>query len=175
MGTVLNNFDTKSDFWEVNPQLVVVSEFAAIKAKYKKESSNIMWALALVYDYDSKFFNIPENERVELICKDYLGDPSFFSSNKVDILPAIRAYDKLQEDSERRYLRIWSDKVEEITKVLKDTPVDVDNIENITKMLLLQEKLMEQKDKIEERLQKKEAKSRLRGGATASLLESGEL
>lgn len=170
----LNNFSLEADFFKVNPQLEVVRAFTDLKKKFSNYS-DVLWAIALVYDYTSKFTNLEEHERVLVVEGDLLGEKGFFKKHSSSLKGAIDAYARMQQDSEQRYLKAWSDKVDEIAKVLKETEVDMDNMEAITKMLLLQEKLMEQKDKIEERQQRKEAASRVKGNASISLLESGDI
>ena len=73
---ILNNFDTESNFWKINPQLVFPKEFSNLrgkdKSRDKKISSKIMWGIALLLDPDSKFSNIPFNDRKKMIARDYL-------------------------------------------------------------------------------------------------------
>ena len=70
---ILNGFDTDVNFWKLNPQLKVPLAFADIlkqdKSKNKSKSSQIMWAIALLVDPDSKFSNISFQTRKDMISK----------------------------------------------------------------------------------------------------------
>ena len=78
---ILEAFDTDVNFWQLHPQLKVPLPFASIykedKSKAKSKSSQIMWAIALLVDPDSKFSNISFPTRKNMIAKDYLKDESF--------------------------------------------------------------------------------------------------
>ena len=68
---ILEAFNTDVNFWKLHPQLKVPSPFAAIykedKSKAKGKSSQIMWAIALLVDPDSKFSNISFPTRKNMI------------------------------------------------------------------------------------------------------------
>ena len=78
---ILEGFNTDLNFWKLHPQLKVPLPFASIleedKSKNKSKSSQIMWAIALLADPDSKFSNISYNTRKDMIAKDYLKDTKF--------------------------------------------------------------------------------------------------
>ena len=160
MNKILSSFDNSSDFFKANPQLAIVEEFQALKKAKQLDGSKVMWAIALIYDYDSKFANLQEADRTYLVCKDYLKDEEFFLQHKKLIEPAVKKYMSLQHDAERRYLKVWCDKLDELTEYLQRTKIDEDNAQDLIKLLLEQEKLMAQKDKIDARLAKKDTSAR---------------
>ena len=63
----LKNFDLEVNFWKVNPQLKIPEVFSKLyrndKSKGKHDSSQIMWAIALCYDPESKFSKQTEKDR----------------------------------------------------------------------------------------------------------------
>ncbi len=67
--------DPSKDFFEQNPQLLAISSFA--KMSKRKDGSKLMWAVFLIEDPKSKFFQRPEQSRRDLIANDFLGDASF--------------------------------------------------------------------------------------------------
>jgi hypothetical protein len=73
---ILNGFDTDINFWKANPQLKIPQPFADIlstdKSKTKSKSSQIMWAIALLVDPESKFSNISLKNRKKMIGEDFL-------------------------------------------------------------------------------------------------------
>ncbi len=78
---ILEGFDIDKNFWKLHPQLQIPQEFASIyredKSKTKSKSSQIMWAIALLVDPDSKFANISFPTRKDIISKDFLKDVKF--------------------------------------------------------------------------------------------------
>ena len=78
---ILNGFDTDINFWKANPQLKIPQPFADIlstdKSKTKSKSSQIMWAIALLVDPESKFSNISLKNRKKMIGEDFLKEKEF--------------------------------------------------------------------------------------------------
>jgi hypothetical protein len=136
----------------------------------KVDSSNFMWCLAMYIDYDSIYFYMNTEDRKATIMEIYT--PQVF--NTIQTIH-IDKYNLLQNDSEKRYLATWNLKVDEIDKVIKDTPITLENMEDITKQLLNLDKLLKQKDEITKRVNKKQVDERNRGGGQASVLESDML
>lgn len=72
---MLNNFDPETNFWVHNPQLKVAfkSIYQGDESKNKFESSNLMWAIALMWHPDSKFRGVKEKERKKMVEDELLG------------------------------------------------------------------------------------------------------
>lgn len=169
----LTTFDIDKNFWEVNPVFKIPKVFKELynsdKSDGKMESSRIMWALALVYDYDSKFSAMREEERLFMITRDYMGNENYaFKKELVD------GYNKLQMDAERRMIQIWDQKIDEIADVIKNYYTTSDNIEELTKVLLNSQKLLKEKEQIEKRIEKKISTEKNRANIKESFLESYE-
>ena len=64
------------NFWKIHPSLGLLGEFKKFrlsdKSKGKEKSSQIMWAIFLIYDSDSEFFNLELSDKINLISKDFL-------------------------------------------------------------------------------------------------------
>jgi hypothetical protein len=166
------------NYWEKNSELLAIQ---AIKKLYdndetldKSRSSTIMYAIELIYDYESRYAKMAEPERIKLIEKEYIGEKNFFTINAIDMKPIIDMYKKIQEDSELRYLRTWEAKVEERRVFLESITYDDKNYSKIDDMLLQSSKILEQKKVIMD-LVKKEAKSKIKGGQKLSLLAQNKL
>ena len=89
----VNLEDPQDNFWLLNPQLKVTEPFKSTwkldKDKDKKKSSEMMFALAMVYDPASKYRNLPEADRISLLEEDYLS-----GKLKIDKRhPALRPYE----------------------------------------------------------------------------------
>ena len=120
---VLNTFDTSADFWTLNPQLKIPEIFNTLytkdKSKGKSESSMVMWAIALYLDTDSKFANLPDKDRQDLIINDYLKDKKFKFQNYKD---EMELYSKLCLTQAQRSLNMWNKKMREREEFMGSTP-----------------------------------------------------
>jgi len=89
MRNLVENFSPKNNFWEENPQFQVVGPMKRLhkndKSRGKKDSSDLMWAIALIYHPKSDLYYVENKEGV--IAKDMLGIKdseidSFWEKNK---------------------------------------------------------------------------------------------
>lgn len=169
-------FDTSKDFWSIHSGL---RNFEPFKGFYKRKgSSRIMWAIALVYDYESDLFNAPLLDRIDIVESDFLDDVGFFEREDKLLSPLVKQYSFLQRTSEIRYLDVWNRKVDEIVDVIKDEKMTLDNIKDFTAILLKVEGLLDQRDSINRRMAKRKEKdgdSSLVGGGVLSLMEEGKI
>jgi len=116
---ILNGFDINLNFWKLNPQLKIPLPFATIynedKSKAKSKSSQVMWAIALLVDPDSKFSNISYSTRKDMISKDYLKNDGFDWDKYKD---AINFYERSLITPAKRQLMVWEKKMDEKMKCL---------------------------------------------------------
>lgn len=173
---LLNYFDTRANFWKANPQLCIAGALKSLyendKSKDKEESSRIMWAIALAYDIESKFFNLPLIERKKFISKDYLKNEKFDFDKYKD---CIEFYEKLSITPARRQLIVWNTKLDEKTEFLATLPYNAQNAKLIDELLSSNTKLYEALAKISEELVKEGDRGVVKGGSEESLSEKGEL
>lgn len=80
--------DDKADFWEQNPELKYIEPFATFSKK--KDSSNIMKAIYLVYDFKSKFNRggIPQDQAKDDVAKNFLNKKDFKWDDYKEIITA---------------------------------------------------------------------------------------
>lgn len=117
--------DLDGDFWEQNPELKYMEPFSEFKKE--KNSSNIMKAIYLAYDFKSKFnrAGIPEEQAKEDIAKNFLKKPDFEWGKYKEIIESYKdkcktkvqkALEKFEEDvvGFQNYLRrlSWEDEEE---------------------------------------------------------------
>ena len=173
---ILNNFDTKANFWQINPQLCIMEPlktlYDADKSKSKEDSSKIMWAIALIVDPESKFFNLPLDQRRKLISKDYLQNPKF---NFDDYKEHARFYELLSITPAKRQLVIWNTKLDEKTSLLEKMVYSVENAEFLEKLLASNSKLYSELERISEQLVKEGEFGIVKGGSEESISEKGEI
>lgn len=80
----------EEDFWKQNPELKYIEPFAEFSKK--KNSSEIMKAIYLAYDFKSKFnrAGIPEDEARKDIAKNFLKKPDFVWGEYKEIIDAYK-------------------------------------------------------------------------------------
>jgi len=172
-------FQVEESFWDIHPGFVALSLFKKFRGRKGLggiSGSRIMWAISLVYDYQSDFFNMAIRDRIRVIEQDFLGAKNFFLDFGDDLGPLIKMYVNIQRTSEMRYVAMWNNKVDEIVELYDVTKIDKSNIMSITKEMGQVNALLDQKEKIMARLGRKKEEygdSAIVGGGTLSLLEGG--
>lgn len=173
---ILNNFDTKANFWKTNPQLCITeplkSFYEADKSKDKTESSTIMWALVLVVDMDSKYFNLPILERRKIIARDYIKNKDFDFDKYKEYSDF---YEKLSVTPAKRQLIEWSRIMDEKSEVLRSMKYNVTNWETIEKMLISNKTLFSEFERLSELLVREGEQGVVKGGSEESASEKGEV
>tara|TARA_R100001463_G_scaffold108548_2_gene163089 strand:+ start:2997 stop:3518 length:522 start_codon:yes stop_codon:yes gene_type:complete len=170
---LLDSFDTDVNFWKVHPQLKVPLPFASIykddRSKNKSKSSQIMWAIALLVDPDSKFSNISYSNRKDMIAKDYLKDKKFdWGAYK----EATVFYERSLISPAKRQLMVWNKKMDEKTLYL-DTLTYEDNADTIEGLLKTNVKLFEDYERLLKLVDKENNEGSTKGGAEESASEKG--
>jgi len=171
---LVNSFEIQSDFWKINPDLSKVAAFTKVQNNFK-DHSKLMWMIALIYDYESKYYNYPIKDRIRVVNTDLFSKkPEFNPRERAIVESAIKRYKEMDTDSERRYLDLWNSKVDEFLDCVQTTKITMKNIKEMGEHLLMCDKLIKQKDYIDERVKKKEEeknKHGLRSGGKLSILE----
>ena len=170
---ILEGFDTDVNFWKLHPQLKVPLPFAVIyqedKSKSKSKSSQIMWAIALLVDPDSKFSNISYYTRRDMISKDFLKNPDFDWDVYKD---AVVFYERSLITPAKRQLMVWNKKMDEKTLYL-DTLTYEDNADTIEGLLKTNVKLFEDYERLLKLVDKETNEGSTKGGAEESASEKG--
>ena len=87
-----------------------------------------MWTIALIWDRDSKYFNLPEtgeDSKITLLFDDIYGDPKYYIQNRGKIDKIKDFYLKLQETMARRSLREIETKLDQRSKFIKTQDYDM--------------------------------------------------
>jgi len=170
---ILSGFDTEVNFWKVNPQLKIPQAFAAIlskdKSKGKSKSSQIMWAIALLVDPDSKFSNISLGNRKKMIREDFLKQKDF---KWEEVEEACRYYEEMLVLPTSRQLSVWKKKMDEKSIFLDSLTYEEDS-ELIEKLLATNVKLFTDYDRLLKMVEKEKDDGATKGGAVESAAESG--
>jgi len=191
---IIETFNPEANFWDEHSQLSAVGPIKDLynsdKSRNKALSSKLMWCVALIWDSNSKFYNLPEegeDSKIDLIFEDYYGDKKYYAQNKTKIDSIREFYLKLQETPAKRALREIEEKLSERARFLKDTKYDlgvcnergqwVGNTAIIVDKMMADTKkiydLYEQALKIAKEENAKE--DRVKGGGNLSLTDKGEI
>lgn len=122
----VSNWDVHMDFFKANPQYLSSEVFSSVKEQYKKEYSNILWAIALINDPDSIYRNLSKETKIKkvshLLPKDI---------KKEFINTITKEYLELCETHPMRMLRIWKEKLDEKLEFMSENRYTVDYYEEV--------------------------------------------
>lgn len=162
---VVDVLDVTMDFFVMNPSLKCVPEFVCLGSK-------LMWGVAYYCDYKSPYGDSSRGDREKLVGSDVVGDMGWMGLAGVS--EAIAKYEKLQEDAEMRGLRVWCDKIDELSLFIASWRVDADVIKEQIDVMGKFEKLLEGKEKVLARLNNVRVMGTTSGGKKKSILEEEE-
>lgn len=184
---ITKSTDPQLDFWELNPQIQYISPFNKLKEKFKRNSSQHMWAIFFMCDPDeevNRFYRYDLGKRKENINNYYSNikwdDPLFeecLEAYPFECLNAIQRALKSQIDSlkqrnkvltKTKYTLDYTD--EQTGKIVKGTASQLDA------MHIKTEKIYDQLEKTLAKFQKqKDDDTRVYGGRMESASEQGLL
>lgn len=173
--SIISNIDPSYNFWDMYPDLKEVEEFKKLQKDYKSKSSDVMWFIVLCFDLDSKFINLPIEERTQLLAKDYLKDKTWYKNNHTLINNAVRVFENITDTTSRRQLRQLRETMEKRTKFLRETEYDLDNFEKLDKMAANTANLFKVLEAIEKQLSKEEGTGATKGGHELSLADQDSI
>lgn len=174
MSKILHTIDPEFNFWKLYPDLKKVEEFKKLQKDYTN-SSDVMWFIVLAFDTSSKFFNMPEKDKTELLGKDYLKDKDFYKNNKIKITPAITRWESISDTAFRRHYRQWVETIEKRTNFLREMDYDIDNYDKLDKMAANTSALLATFDKLQAAMDKQEGQGTTKSNAQPSLADSEEI
>lgn len=125
---IVETFSPETNFWKEHSQLSIAGPMKRLydedTSKNKEVSSKLMWAIVLIWDKNSKYYNLPEegdDSKITVIFEDYYGSLKAYKANK-DVINSIKDfYLKLQETSAERSIRAIEKKLEERATFLDET------------------------------------------------------
>lgn len=190
MTTIAKNFNTDLNFWELNPMFKTVKRFLKLyeddKSKGKKDSSQLMWAIALLIDPNEAniWRNLSEEDKKMLIRTEFLNEKDYFKWE--DHQELIDEYEnRCLTIAEKELIRFERKLVDRGNFIAKTTykldEYEEDNgkvklikgtAEQLDKMMLNTTKINEQYSIIKDMLKQEEAQGSLRAGAKKSASES---
>jgi hypothetical protein len=178
---VVTSFSHDSNFWELNPQLLldpaIKAYHKADRSKDKESSSMGMWWVALCYDLDpdNKWRGGVLEERQQLIGEELLGNKDYYAKHRKELDPIIASYVRFTDSPAKRQLRMLEQKMEEKTAFMAKTKYNEDTYEVLDKMMVSDEKLYNLLAKVQKQLSEETGEGQGKGGSAASLSDGGEI
>lgn len=173
--SVINIIDPDHNFWKLYPELKKIEDFKFIQKEYKTKSSDVMWFIVLCFDLDSRFMELPIDDRTTLLSQDYLKDKNWYKENEKKLQPVITTYENLTDSVSSRQLRQLRETMEKRTKFLREAEYSLDNFEKLDKMAANTANLFTVFEKIEKQLSKEKGASITKGGHELSLADAEEI
>lgn len=174
----VKHFDPEMNFWECGAELKAFPKFKELyngdKSKNKSVSSNIMWYVYFVSDINSIAANQSIEERKEYFRLEYvdcLKDVDKVPNEELEEL--CDEYKKITETPAMRQMRIWELKMLEKTKLMEDTPYDLNTWEALDKMMKSNVEAYKSYSQIMEQLSKDDGSTHAKGGGERSLTDQG--
>lgn len=169
--TLVDIWDIEQNFWKLNPQLVLMfkSVYDEDKSKDKKNSSQLMWAVALFTDIKSKFKELSEAGREKIIKNDYL--KTFTAKDCAEIIEKWKSFLSPAERQLLQLERIFNER-EDYLSALKFNKANADELE---KRFKATGALFVELERIRTLIAEEESDGIVKGGGIESLSEKGEI
>lgn len=191
MTSMVKIWDPRESYWELHPMLQNMRPFnilfAKDKSKGKKESSKLMWAIAMYVDpnKNNAYKNMDSKTKRNLIAEDHLDDKEF-NWEHPEIVDLCEGYSLHCLTILEKEMVDFEEKLTQRGKFLKKVNYTMDEYgengriekgtaDQLDKMMLNTGKLVAEMENINEKLSKAELDGQLKGGATESAAESGLL
>jgi hypothetical protein len=173
MGALVSNFDHTVNFWKIHPELKYPEAFKELRnrdrSRDKKDSSDIMWFVALCYDWESKWINEREDKRLYAVGQDFFQNVDFKDKVPESV---VKTYLAFIDTPSKRLLREMYNKLDEKASFLARTKYREDTWEMIDKMLLSNEKIYKEVDRIKTLVDEENMGSTMKGGSQPSMLDT---
>lgn len=188
----MENFNTDESFWIVHPVFKTAGPFKELytkdKSRNKENSSRLAWAIKLIWNRKSDFYNLPEvgeDNKIDLVFEDFYGDVSYYVKNR-DKVEALKDFYLLTTETvAKRTLRGIEDKLLERDRFIRNTPYEQElvdgeypmDVNEWAKRIDTIDKMMERTEKIynlyekARRVVEQEEQQVTMGGAQESLTD----
>lgn len=189
---VVTSFTEDQNFWESNPQLLLDKTFKefrkADKSRGKQDSSNVMWWVAFCYDLDpaNKYRGLPLEDKHSILGEELLKDAQYYEKHASKLDPLIERYMQLMDSPAKRALREWEQKMTERAAFIRDTKYTMGEINDkgawvggtatvLDTMMKNTKSLYDAYQEVLKQLAEEDSDEMVKGGATASLSDEGEI
>lgn len=158
------SFDINSNFWKQDPEIDLLFK----DERESKYTDTLMWSIFLYVHPRSKFFNLDDKTKIDLISKDYL-QKEFIPTNYEKTIHKVK---KLVLSPIERTFVVWNDKFKEREEFLATTTYSANTYQMLDKMMADTFQMKKQYDAIVKEFQQ-EKDDKTFGDVEESLSEKG--
>ena len=158
----------KGDIVNVDDSVYAIEEFIEVVEDLGIKA--MLW-VALVCDYDSPYRHFVERERVKAVNKAVFNKYEWKGVTNTKIAKAIEKYKELQFDPLDAQLVAFNEKIDEYTRLMRDTRINEDNAESMQKIMIGIEKVLNTRQKLLDAIERRGSRQRIKGEAKMSYLE----
>jgi len=171
------NLSIDINFWELNPQLKVISPFSTLykrdKSRNKETSSKEAWCIFQFSDPShvrNKLARLPTEDRIEEITNHFYK----IDWNDKVVKECIDEYPNICLTVKERMFKTVTKKLEERESFLASTPYNEDTVSTIEKMIADTKKVMDSYKQVEQDMLEEEIKISGKGNRKLSKYEQGD-
>ena len=164
-----NTIDPLLPFFDVYPELKIAVGFKDLVND--DLGSKKAWCVLLCNHRSSQYFNLSDEDKKELLAKEFLGNARFFNSKVFTKLSEI--FNSLYETPARKALRELEVMLTDRSNFIKDNPYSEDTWEMLEKMNASTLKIFENYDKARRLVEQEDAKDKAMGDEMESLSDQG--
>ena len=164
----LLQLDKKGDIVEEDDGLYAIDEFKDLVDDLGIKA--MLW-VALVCDYDSPYRHFVERERVKSVSKKVFDKYEWSGVRNEKILKAVQKYKELQFDPLDAQLVAFNEKIDEYTRLMRDTRINEDNAESMQKIMIGIEKVLNTREMLLDAIERRGSRKKIKGEAKMSYLE----
>ena len=176
---VVSDFSTKANFWELNPQLILMQPFHKL---YQldggaEQSSKFMWAVYFICDPDesvNKFFKFGKEGVQEMLEETYFKEESPDWNNTI-YEECLEAYPEMCLTTIQRAFMMKKRALMKRAKYLNEADYNASSMKDLDSAHSKTAKIIEEYDKIEEKFFAELNKARVKGGREESKSERNEI
>lgn len=153
MAHKIKPYELNQNFWKLNPAMALLTpfkEYYNFSGASQKETSLVMWAIWLVYDYESPIYLKEIDEKKKLAGINlFNNDKFFFLDENVEMLSKLgEAYVEITQTITQRaissFIKHWSKRIE----VLEQAELTLENCKMIDEIMVNSSKLQKTYDEL---------------------------
>ena len=158
----------KGDIVNVDDSVYAIEEFRGLVDELGIKA--MLW-VALVCDYDSPYRHFVERERVKSVSKSVFDKYEWKGVKNEKVILATQKYKELQFDPLDAQLVAFNEKIDEYTRLMRDTRINEDNAESMQKIMIGIEKVLNTRQKLLDAIERRGSRQKIKGEAKMSYLE----
>ena len=151
--------------------IMLIPEFRTLMRAEGMGEDAMKW-VALMYDYESPYRYLNDEDRAKAISKDLFDTYNWKGEKKAVVQAAIDKYKELQFDPLDEQLIAFNQKIDQLTKYMNNTRVTEDSVEGLQKLMIGIEKILKTRQTLLDVIERRGERQKIAGDKEMSFLES---